>query len=102
LLDYGFNYYLNNKGTPINVKLNDTLLVWENNPLLINGTALVPLREFSNAVGAKLEYLEEEKQILIIYGKTAAKLKLGENFLEVNHPCHPYKNQRKNKDSLME
>ena len=53
-------------------------------PIIFNDRALVPVREVFEALGAKVDYEESDKSIIISYGKKSVGLKIGSYYATVD------------------
>lgn len=67
------------------VFLNGNPLYFDVSPIIENGRTLVPLRAIAEALGAKVDWDDQDNTVSLIKGETYIKLKIGDPVAAVNH-----------------
>ena len=68
----------------ISVTINDVPVVFNQmDPVIINGFTLVPVKEISESLGAKVNWNQAEKKVTLIKGNMAAAMVNGVNMISV-------------------
>jgi len=73
------------KEKPVIVKLNGVIMYLEQNPVIENGTALVPFRAVLEKMGASVEWNSKTKVITCHKKTKTVKLTIGSNKMQVNN-----------------
>lgn len=84
----GYKLYLAKGGQPkyqeVNVKIDNTLMHFEQPALLVNGTTVVPVRGVFEHLGAVVEWNPKTYQIFARKGTSLIELKVGSKTMKVN------------------
>ncbi|MBQ7400129.1 MAG: copper amine oxidase N-terminal domain-containing protein [Clostridia bacterium] len=68
----------------ISVTINDVPLVfWQQDPVIINGYTLVPVKEISEKLGARVNWNQQEKKVTIIKDNVAAAMVNNVNMISI-------------------
>ncbi len=68
----------------ISVTINDVPLVfWQQDPVIINGFTLVPVKEISESLGAKVNWNQKEKRVTIVKGNLAVAMENNVNMISI-------------------
>ncbi len=73
-----------NQDGKIKVILNEKPLAMSNEPVIKNGTTLVPMRSIFEALGAKIDWNGTVKEVTAVKGDTTVKIKIGNKTATVN------------------
>ena len=68
----------------ISVTINDNPIVfWQQDPVIIDGYTLVPVREISETLGAKVNWNQTEKKVSLIKGDVGAAMRKDEKMITI-------------------
>ena len=77
-------YAMRGEEVEISVTVGGEKLVFEDQkPVIINGRTLIPVRSVMEALGAQVEWRDEEKSAVVTKGDVALTLVIGENTMRV-------------------
>jgi len=78
-------YAMQGEEVVISVSVGGEKLVFEDQkPVIINGRTLIPVRSVMEALGAQVEWIDEEKSAVVSKGDTTLTLVIGDNTMRVS------------------
>ncbi|MCH5210790.1 MAG: copper amine oxidase N-terminal domain-containing protein [Oscillospiraceae bacterium] len=69
---------------PIKVELNGDIMSFDNNPIMLDGRILVPMRAIFEALGATVTWYKDSQEVIAKNDKLTVQLKMGRNIMYVN------------------
>ena len=73
-----------NAQTPVDLKVNETIIKMDSQPLIENGSTLIPLRRTAEALGCSVEWIESSRTASVSDGKNNIKIPVGASYALVN------------------
>ncbi len=69
---------------PVTVRVNNSIIEFDQNPVIENGRTLVPVRAVFENAGAEVEWLQETQTAVLTKDNYEVSIKLGESFITKN------------------